>query len=167
MLLDEPLIEGLMARDFPIAPDRANDILSAAMAVLEPIATVGVHSCADVDIATLLESGPQVLSLPVSSSLVPLVGYVERFLQHGGWIAWGAVTTEGPICGTPTRAWHQLSTICATWSSVAATRSAFSPRPSSRLSAVSPRSRLMSRRASAPRSTSCHARSEAARPRPS
>jgi hypothetical protein len=72
---------------------------------------VGVHSCADVDVATLLESGPQVLSLPLSSSIVPLVGYVERFLQHGGWIAWGAVATEGPICVTPTRAWHQLSTV--------------------------------------------------------
>lgn len=111
VLLDEPLLDGLMSREFPIAPDRAIDVLSTAMAAIEPSAAVGVHSCAEVDIATLLESGPQVLSLPVSSSIVPLVGYVERFLQHGGWIAWGAVATEGPIGVTSTRSWHQLSTV--------------------------------------------------------
>lgn len=111
VLLDEPLIAGMMSREFPIAPDRAIDVLSAAMAALGPSATVGVHSCADVDVATLLESGPQVLSLPLSPAIVPLVGYVERFLQHGGWIAWGAVATEGPIRVTPTSAWHQLSTV--------------------------------------------------------
>lgn len=111
VLLDEPFIDGMMSREFPIAPDRAVDVLSSAMAALEPRATVGVHSCAEADIATLLEAGPQVLSLPVSSSIVPLVGYVERFLQHGGWIAWGAVATEGPIGVTSTRSWHQLSTV--------------------------------------------------------
>ena len=111
VLLDEPFIGGLMQSDFPIAPDHAIDLLSAAMASIQSTAAVGVHTCADVDIATLLESGPQVLSLPVSSSVVPLVGYLERFLQHGGWIAWGAVATEGPIGVTSTRSWHQLSTL--------------------------------------------------------
>lgn len=111
VLLAEPLIDGLMQSDFPIAPDHAIDLLSAAMASVQSTAAVGVHTCADVDIATLLESGPQVLSLPVSASVVPLVGYLERFLQHGGWIAWGAVATEGPIGVTSTRSWHQLSTL--------------------------------------------------------
>ena len=111
VLLDEPFIAGLMQPDFPIAPDQAIDLLSAAMASVQPTASVGVHTCVDVDLATLLESGPQVLSLPVSSSVVPLVGYLERFLQHGGWIAWGAVATEGPIGVTSTRSWHQLSTL--------------------------------------------------------
>lgn len=111
VLLDEPLITGLMQSDFPVAPDQAIDLLSAAMASIQSTAAVGVHACADVDVATLLESGPQVLSLPVSTSVVPLVGYLERFLQHGGWIAWGAVATEGPIGVTSTRSWHQLSTL--------------------------------------------------------
>ena len=111
VLLDEPLVDGLMQRDFPVAPDHAVDLLSAAMASIESSAAVGVHTCADVDVATLLESGPQVLSLPVSSSVVPLVGYLERFLEHDGWVAWGAVATEGPIGVTSTRAWHQLSTL--------------------------------------------------------
>lgn len=111
VVLDEPLIEGLMLGEFPVAPDHAVDLLSTAMASIEAQAAVGVHTCADVDIATLLEAGPQLLSLPVSSSVVPLVGYLERFLQRGGWIAWGAVATEGPIGVTSTRSWHQLSTV--------------------------------------------------------
>lgn len=111
VVLDEPLIDGLMLGGFPIAPDDAVDRLSTAMASIESTAAVGVHTCADVDVAALLEAGPEVLSLPVSSSVVPLVGYLERFLQRGGWIAWGAVATEGPIGVTSTRSWHQLSTL--------------------------------------------------------
>ena len=111
VVLDEPLVEGLMARDFPIAPDQAIDLLSEAMAVLEPGATIGVHCCGDADVATLLESGPSLLSLPASMSLVPLAGYLDRFLRNGGWIAWGAVATEGPIGVTSTRSWHQLAKV--------------------------------------------------------
>lgn len=111
VLLDEPFADDLMSHDFPIAPDEAIDLLSEAMAVLEPRATVGVHCCGDVDVATLLESGPSVLSLRASSALVPLAGYIDRFLRNGGWIAWGAVATEGPIGITSTRSWHQLSRV--------------------------------------------------------
>jgi hypothetical protein len=101
----------LMSRDFPIPPGVAIDLLSAAMAAVEPLATVGVHCCGEVDIAMLLESGPRVLSLPVSRSLVPLAGYLDRFLRNDGWIAWGAVATEGPIGVTSNRSWHQMSTL--------------------------------------------------------
>ena len=111
VVLDEPFADGLMSRDFPIAPDQAIDLLSEAMAVLEPKATIGVHCCGDADVATLLESGPCVLSLPASMSLVPLAGYLDRFLRNGGWIAWGAVATGGPIGVTSTRSWHQLAKV--------------------------------------------------------
>lgn len=111
VVLDEPFADDLMLRDFPIAPDQAIDLLSEAMAVLEPQTTVGVHCCGEADVATLLESGPSVLSLPASRSLVPLAGYLERFIRNGGWIAWGAVPTEGPIGVTSNRSWQRLSTL--------------------------------------------------------
>ncbi len=111
VILNEPFADEMMSRDFPIAPGVAIDLLSAAMAAVEPFATVGVHCCGEVDIAMVLESGPRVLSLPVSRSLIPLAGYLERFLQNDGWIAWGAVATEGPIGVTSNRSWHQLSTV--------------------------------------------------------
>jgi hypothetical protein len=97
VVIDEPFLDGLMAHDFPIAPDEAVDLLSSAMASVETSATVGVHVCGDVDVATLIASGPKVLSLPARASLVPYAGYLARFLDDGGTIAWGAVATEGPI----------------------------------------------------------------------
>jgi hypothetical protein len=110
-VLDEPLADGLMARDFPIPPGEAVDLLSAAMATVEATATVGVHCCGEADVTTLLESGPRVLSMPVSTGLIPSAGYLDRFLRHGGWIAWGAVATAGPIGVTSTRSWHRLSSL--------------------------------------------------------
>lgn len=97
VVLDEPFLDDLMSHDFPIAPDEAVDLLSSAMAAVEARATVGVHTCGEVDLATLLASGPKVLSLPARSSLVPYAGYIGRFLNNGGWVVWGAVPTEGPI----------------------------------------------------------------------
>ncbi len=111
VVLDEPFAGEMMSRDFPIAPDEAIDLLSGALAELEPMATVGVHSCGDADIATMLESGPELISLPATKSLVPLAGYLDRFLRNGGWIAWGAIATGGPIGVTSNRSWHQLSSL--------------------------------------------------------
>lgn len=115
VILDEPFAEELMARDFPITLDQGVDVLSSAMAAIEPVATVGVHCCGDVDLSLMIDSGPHVLSLPVSNSVAALAGYVDRFLAGGGWIAWGAVATGGPIGVTANRSWHQLSSL---WSAL-------------------------------------------------
>ncbi len=109
VVLDEPLAEHMTTRDLPVTPDEAVDLLSAGMAAVEPIATVGVHCCADIDVSLLLEAGPHLVSLPVTQSLASLAGHIDRFLARGGWIAWGAVATEGPIGVTANRSWHQLA----------------------------------------------------------
>jgi hypothetical protein len=108
VVLDEPFLDDLMTHDFPIAPDEAIDLLSSAMAAVEPRVTVGVHTCGEVDLAPLLASGPKVLSLPARSPLVGYAGYVEQFLRADGWIIWGAVPTEGPIGGGAGRATGRL-----------------------------------------------------------
>ena len=107
--LDEPWFGDLMQPGFPIAPDPAIDVLSSAMAVLSPEALVGVHSGAGVDIASLLAAGPEMLAIPVDSRLVDVAGYLTRFLEGGGRIAWGAVSTDGPIPTSSERPWRQLS----------------------------------------------------------
>ena len=109
VVLDEPLAGDLNSPDFPLAPDDAIDLLSGAMAVLEPSATVGVHGTGEADVATLLAAGPHVLSVPADRSLLSAVGYLDRFLRGGGWIAWGAVPTGGPIGTGQLRAWQRLS----------------------------------------------------------
>lgn len=111
VIIDEPLADGLTGPDFPIAPDHAIDLLSGAMAALESSATVGIHCAGDFDLATVLAAGPHVLSVPVRSRLVSLAGYLDRFLANGGWVAWGAVATGGPIGRSRPRSWQQLSDV--------------------------------------------------------
>lgn len=112
VFLDEPWFGQLMHPGFPIAPDAAIDLLSSAMAAVQPMATVGVHCCAEsVDIASLLAAGPEVLSIPVHSQLVAVAGYLVRFLDGGGRIAWGAVPSDGPIPAGSDRLWRRLSDV--------------------------------------------------------
>jgi len=111
VVLDEPLAGNLVTPEFPLAPDDAIDLLSGAMAVLEPSATVGVHACGDADVATLLAAGPHVVSIPSNRDLLSVAGYLDRFLRGGGWIAWGAVATGGPIGSGQPRAWQRLATL--------------------------------------------------------
>jgi hypothetical protein len=112
IMLDEPWFGDVMSPGFPIAPDPAIDLLSGAMAAVESMATVGVHCCAhDVDIASLLAAGPRVLSIPVRENLADVAGYLVKFLEDGGRIAWGVVPTDGPIAGTIERPARQLSAL--------------------------------------------------------
>lgn len=117
VLLSEPYAGDLGDRDFPLAPEESVDLLSSAMAVVAPAATVGVCGAGDIDVALLLESGPELIAFPASHSVVPLAGQLDRFLANGGWIAWGAVATGGPIGVTATRSWSQLQDV---WSELAA-----------------------------------------------
>jgi hypothetical protein len=110
-VIDEPFADEVLGRDSPITPDESVDLVSSAMAAVEPVATVGVHCCCDVDVSLLLAAGPHVVSLPVSASIAPLAGYIDRFLAGGGWVLWGAVATGGPIGVTANRAWHRLASL--------------------------------------------------------
>lgn len=114
VLLDEPGLLTMHQSQFPLAPDVAIDVLSAALAVIEPRAMAGVHCCGDVDLASLLAAGPEVVSVPVSASVVDAAGYLASFLERGGVVAWGVVATDGPVPHTVERPWRLLSDLwCA------------------------------------------------------
>lgn len=81
------------------------------MAAVERIALVGVHSCSTVDVGVLAASGPRLLSLRVSNSVLAQAGQISRFLDGGGAIIWGAVATAGPIGVTASRSLHQLEAL--------------------------------------------------------
>lgn len=111
LVFDEPLMVDLMANDFPLPPDEAADLLSRAMVAGQRYGAVGLHCCFDADWPSLIEAGPEVLSLPATDAVVGVAGHLERFMEAGGRIAWGAVSTEGPIGVTATRSWHALSSL--------------------------------------------------------
>jgi len=109
VFIDEPTLDELMGAGFPIAPDTAVDLVSAALAAIEPVVVTGLHVCATADIASLVSIGPDVLSVPVDERLLESAGYLTRFISDGGTIAWGAISTDGPIPMSGERPWRRLS----------------------------------------------------------
>jgi hypothetical protein len=112
VVIEEPAFSELMQPGFPIAPDTAIDLVSGALAAIETTATSGLHCCGSGDIPSQLAAGPAILSLPVRPEIAESAGYLIRFLETGGYIAWGVVPTAGPIATSAERPWRQL---CALW----------------------------------------------------
>lgn len=108
-IIDEPSLDGLMTPDFPIPPDESVDLMSTAMAAVDHAATVGIHCCGRFDLATVLAAGPRVISLPVDDHLLDWAGYLARFVDDGGVVAWGAVPIDGPVSESAERHWRALS----------------------------------------------------------
>jgi hypothetical protein len=109
VFLDEPGLTGLMHPEFPLDPESAVDLTSGALAVLERGAVTGLHCCGPTDWKLLIQAGPRILSAPLGLGLDSAGETLGRFLDDGGWVAWGAVPTDEPIGSTPGRLWRQLS----------------------------------------------------------
>lgn len=112
VFIEEPALAELMQPGFPIAPDTAIDLVSGALAAVETSAVSGLHVCGLTDIASQLATGPAILSLPVRPEVAESAGYLMRFMEQGGYVAWGVVPTAGPILTSAERPWRQL---CALW----------------------------------------------------
>ena len=69
--------------------------------------------------------------------LLESAGYLARFLSDGGTIAWGAVSTEGPIAMSAERPWRKLSELWCELVQRGADPASCVSNPSSRLSAAS------------------------------
>jgi hypothetical protein len=111
VFLDEPGLTGLMHPEFPLDPEAAVDLTSGALAVLERGAVTGLHCCGHTDWKLVAQTGPQVLSAPLGVGLESAADTLSRFLEDGGWVAWGAIPTDEPIGSTPGRLWRQLSAL--------------------------------------------------------
>lgn len=112
VFVDEPSLSRVQEPQFPIAADVALDLVSGALATVEPGCPGGIHCChPDGDIASLLAAGPRILSMPVRPALAASAGYLASFLDNGGWIAWGAVPTDGPLSSSADRYWRELQAL--------------------------------------------------------
>jgi hypothetical protein len=112
VMLDEPGFVGLLHPDFPLDREAAVDLTSGALAVLEQMSTTGLHCCGPTDWKLAIQAGPSILSVALGQGIEGSGGSLGRFLDDGGWVAWGAVPTDEPIGSSPGRLWRQLS---ATW----------------------------------------------------
>ena len=83
--------------------------MSGALAAVDPASRAGVHCCGPGDWSAILAAGPGILWLPVRSGIESIAGYLAQFLDDGGWVAWGAVPTDGPVGTTADRHWRELA----------------------------------------------------------
>jgi hypothetical protein len=117
LFLDEPGLTAALDPGFPFDLDDALDLVSSAMAVVEEWAIAGLHCCGRADWQAVLQAGPQILSVPVGAGAVDHAGALAGFLDRGGWVAWGAVPTDGPLTTSADVLWRRL---WAEWDQLAA-----------------------------------------------
>lgn len=113
VVVDEPSLAAATLGDGPVGVEDAVDFVSGTLAAVEAGAVSGLHCCAAADWGAVLRAGPQLLSLPVDVAASLRAADLGPFLERGGWVAWGAVPTGGPLGlvdggGTP-RLWRQLA----------------------------------------------------------
>jgi methionine synthase II (cobalamin-independent) len=105
--LDEP---GLTAWGHPrlrVDADPLIELLAKALAALAP-AFAGVHCCGVTDWSLPVAAGAAVLSLPLEAARHDDGRILPRFLEEGGWLAWGVVPTTGPVGDDPEALWRRL-----------------------------------------------------------
>jgi hypothetical protein len=109
LVLDEP---GLVAWRRDAAPserERSVDLLSHVLAEVHGVA--GVHVCGRGDRRLALEAGPEILAIEVSEDVVDDGAALARYLDGGGWVAWGAVPTDRPIGDSGEPMWRRLTAL--------------------------------------------------------
>lgn len=109
VVFDEPGLVGGLRTDLPLPADQVVDVLSGALAAIEGRALTGVHVCGAADWRLIMQAGPGLLSMPVGADVTGSAGALGSYLERGGWVAWGAVPTDGPLGESNSRYWRQLS----------------------------------------------------------
>lgn len=108
LVLDEPSLTAWYGDGFPWEADDTVDLLSGALAAAAHGATVGVHCCGRTEWRLALAAGPELLSVPLGTGLTEDPVVLGAFLDGGGWVAWGAVPTDGPVSSQPERYFQAL-----------------------------------------------------------
>jgi hypothetical protein len=103
---DEPALVRWRNAEGPIDREVATDLLSTALAACTGVS--GVHVCGHGDLRLALDAGPQVVHFDVGALDLDDATALSRFLDGGGWIAWGAIPTHRPVGEQPQPLWKAL-----------------------------------------------------------
>ncbi len=104
--LDEPALVCWRNDEGPIEREVATDLLSTALAACGGVA--GVHVCGQGDLRLALDAGPQVAHFDVGALDLDDASTLSRYLDGGGWIAWGAIPTHRPVGENAQPLWKAL-----------------------------------------------------------
>jgi hypothetical protein len=114
VFLDEPGLTGSAHPRFPLDRKQTMRLLADSLSAVEVGAVSGVHCCGAADWSLVTQAEPRVISTPVTATLVAHAETLGRFLDRHGWVAWGAVPTDGPLGDTGDGLWRRLSDLwCA------------------------------------------------------
>lgn len=106
LFLDEPGLVRWRNEDAPLDRELAIDALSSALVVTEGLS--GVHVCGRGDLRLVLDAGPDIVHFDLAMLEPEHSVAIARFLEGGGWIAWGAVPTHRPVGERPQPLWNTL-----------------------------------------------------------
>jgi len=106
LFFDEPGLVRWQRGDAPLDHESATDLLSGALAA--PSCVTGVHACGDADLRVAFDAGPRVLGVAATPRLLEHAAALGRFLEGDGWVAWGAVPTDGPVGEDAGPLWRAL-----------------------------------------------------------
>lgn len=109
VFVDEPVLASILEPDFPIGPDEAIDLTSAAMATLQESAVVGVRVSGRADWKLVLQTGPQLLVTSITGGIEAQASALADFLERGGRVVWGSVPTDAPMGPSSDVLWRKLS----------------------------------------------------------
>ena len=84
----------------------ATDLLSTALAAIDDVS--GVHVCGRGDLRIALDAGPDIVHFDVGAFTFDNAVPLARFLDGGGWVAWGAIPTHRPFGEHPQPLWKDL-----------------------------------------------------------
>ena len=104
--LDEPALVYWRDAEGPIEREAATDLLSTALAACAGMS--GVHVCGRGDLRLALDAGPQITQFDVGALDLDDASALSRYLDGGGWIAWGAIPTHRPVGEQPQPLWKAL-----------------------------------------------------------
>lgn len=109
LFLDEPALTTWRDGASPIGREEAVDLLSGVLASVD--AMTGVHVCGDGERRMAIEAGPDVVGFPLVPSVIDDGIALGRFLDGGGWVAWGSVPTDRPVGERADHWWNELVTL--------------------------------------------------------
>lgn len=113
LFFEEPGLSNSMHPTFPLAPREIDALVRGAVRSVAERALVGVQVSGRADWGLLVRTGIGVLGAPISARLETAAGDIKRFLDEGGFIAWGAVPVDEPLGPNSDRLWRRLSEMWA------------------------------------------------------
>ncbi len=111
VFVDEPGLTSMTHPGFPLVPEATVALVRSVLDVFSDGTVTGIHCCGSTDWNAVIAAGPDVLSTPLDCGLGFAGPEVGRYLQRGGWVAWGAVPTDQPLGTTIDRYWQSLSAV--------------------------------------------------------